>query len=87
MHLNSGEWCLLTIKVGRCLLRDIIKTRGMTIQQLANRLGVSRQQVSKYVNDKKKMSFETALNVAAVLDVSVMELYEIIEVGTESGRH
>lgn len=77
----------MTIKVGRCLLRDIIKTRGMTIQQLANRLGVSRQQVSKYVNDKKKMSFETALNVAAVLDVSVMELYEIIEVGTESGRH
>lgn len=77
----------MTVKVGRCLLRDILKVKGMTIQQLANRLGVSRQQVSKYVNDKKKMSFETALNVAAVLDVSVLELYEIFEVGTKHGRH
>ncbi|WLR53594.1 helix-turn-helix transcriptional regulator [Mesobacillus subterraneus] len=76
----------MTVKVGRCLLRDILKVKGMNIQQLANRLGVSRQQISKYVNDKKKMSFETALNVAAVLDVSVMELYEIIEVGTKNGR-
>ncbi|WP_170289300.1 helix-turn-helix domain-containing protein [Metabacillus lacus] len=76
----------MTVKVGRCLLRDILKDQGISIQQLANRLGVSRQQVSKYVNDKKKMSFETALNVAAVLNVSVLELYEIIEVGIKNGR-
>lgn len=72
----------MTIKVGRCLLRDILDRKGMTIQDLANRLGVSRQQVSKYVNNKKKMSLETAVSIAWVLNVNVLELYEWIEVGT-----
>lgn len=54
----------------------------MTIQDLANRLGVSRQQVSKYVNNNKKMSLETAVSIAWVLNVNILELYEWIEVGT-----
>lgn len=71
----------MTVKVGSCLLRDILYKRKMTIQELANHLGVSRQQVSKWVNGRKKMSLETAVNVSIVLNVNILDLYEWIEVG------
>lgn len=55
----------------------------MTNQDLADRLGVTRQQVSKYVNENRKMSLKTAINIAIILNVSVFDLYELIEVGAK----
>lgn len=67
----------MTIIVGRCLLREILEDRKMSIQELANKLDVSRQQVSKYVNNSRKMSLETAIKIAYVLNVDVLDLYEV----------
>lgn len=53
----------------------------MTQFQLANRLGVSEQQINKYVNDRQKMSLQVAKNIAVILNCHIDDLYEWLEVG------
>lgn len=53
----------------------------MTQVELADKMGVRVQQVSKYVRDERKMSLQTAINIAAIIKCHVEDLYEIIEVG------
>lgn len=72
---------VLAHKVGRCLLKDLLKNRKMTQQELANQLGITVQQVNKYVLNKQKMSYETAFKIAEVLNCKMEELYEQIEAG------
>lgn len=71
----------MPLKTGRCLLRDILRKRKMSQQELADLLGVSKQTISKYVRNEVKMSYNTALNIAFILKCDMSELYEIIEVG------
>ncbi|MDO6451889.1 helix-turn-helix transcriptional regulator [Oceanobacillus profundus] len=71
----------MAYKVGRCLLRKKLKDVGMTQLQLANRLGVSEQQINKYVNNRQKMSLQVAKNIAVILNCHIDDLYEWIEVG------
>lgn len=53
----------------------------MTQQQLSDRLGVTVQQVNKYVRDKQKMSLKVAKNIAAILNCNIEDLYEWDEAG------
>lgn len=48
---------------------------------LARRLKVSKQQINKYATNEQKMSIQTAKNISFVLNCSIEELYEWIEVG------
>lgn len=74
---------VLAYKVGNCLLRSRLKERHMTQQELANRLGITVQQINKYVMNRQKMTLETAYNIANALDCYVEELYTWNEVGTK----
>jgi transcriptional regulator with XRE-family HTH domain len=38
----------------------------MTQAKLAERLGVSEQQMNKYVNDRQRMSINVAKNISAI---------------------
>lgn len=62
-------------------IKDILKSKGMTVGELADRLGVSRQALSKQI--KGKLLVETAERIASVLDVPVWQLFvsedEILE--------
>jgi transcriptional regulator with XRE-family HTH domain len=49
----------------------------MSQQELSRRVKKSKQTISRYVNNQSIMSYETALNIAAVLDCTMEELYEI----------
>lgn len=71
----------LAYEVGRCLLRYILKEKGMTQSDLANKLGVTEQQINKYVNNRQKMSLKVAKNISAILGCQIEDLYEWIEVG------
>lgn len=51
----------------------------MTQQELAERTGMTKQTISRYVNNAHIMSFEAALNISKVLDCTMEELYEIWE--------
>lgn len=71
----------LAYKVGRCLLRQLLKDANMTQVELATRLDVTKQQVNKYVLNHRVMSLEVAVNVAEILNCDVRDLYEWVEVG------
>lgn len=55
-------------------IKEILKEKGLTQQELADKLGISRQALGKQI--KGKLLVETAQNIADALDVSITELFE-----------
>jgi plasmid maintenance system antidote protein VapI len=69
----------MAYRIGKCLLSNILEELGMTPAELARRLGVHRQQVDKWINDKQHMSMESAKNVSAIIGLEhADQLYEWI---------
>ncbi|EPD82639.1 MULTISPECIES: helix-turn-helix transcriptional regulator [Paenibacillus] len=64
---------------GNCRLRLLLQRAGMKQAELARRTGYSRHQISNWVNDREKMSFDAAATVAFTLDCHMEELYEFHE--------
>lgn len=83
VKIIGKEGVYLAFKVGRCLLRYRLQKAGMTQRELAYRIGVTEQQVNKYVNNRQGMSYEVAYNIAHVLRCRMEDLYEWVEVGQE----
>lgn len=54
-------------------IKEIIKQRGMTIGDLAEKLGVSRQALSRQIQGK--LLVETAERIAMALDVPIWQLF------------
>jgi DNA-binding Xre family transcriptional regulator len=75
-------------EVGKCLLSDLLQEKRMTQQDLANRLGVSRQQIKHYTSEKKPriMTLHIAKNIATILDCNIEDLYEWIPVEVRKKR-
>lgn len=65
-------------RVGKynCLLTDLLKNAGMTQKELADKIGVPKQQINKYVKNQRRMSYNTAQKVAEALNCSMDQLYE-----------
>lgn len=70
------EGITLAYKVGKCQLPILLHKTGMSQQELATRLGVSRQQINKYNKNRVVMSYQVAYNVSVILGCSMSELYE-----------
>jgi len=68
----------LAYKVGRCLLRSLLRKFDMTQIELADKLNVTEQQINKYVNDRQRMSIEVARNISEILNCRIEDLYEWI---------
>ena len=64
------------INVGKCLLLDILKQKNVTQQELAEKIGVTKQQINHYIKNRRIMSIQIAANIAYVLDCEIMDLYE-----------
>lgn len=71
----------MAYEFGRCRLRELLKDAGMDQVDLAIKLNVSKQQISKYVNNERYMSLLNAKKVASILHCQIEDLYEWIEVG------
>ena len=54
-------------------IKEILKERGMSVNELAERLGVSRQALSRQINGK--LLVETAQRIADALDVPLWQLF------------
>lgn len=63
---------------GRCLLLQILKNKGWSQQDLADRAGIMKQQINRYCLNKTKMSLDTALNIALTIGCNVEDLHEIV---------
>lgn len=80
----------MAISRGRCRLRFLLARAEMTQAELSRRTGYSfdddpsdrqgysPQQISNWVNNREKMSYEAAATVAYVLKCHMEELYEQI---------
>lgn len=55
-------------------IKEVMKEKGIGVQELADKLGVSRQTMSKQL--KGNILVETAQNIADALGVSIAELFE-----------
>lgn len=73
-------------EVGKCLLSDRLLQTRMTQQELADRLGVTRQQINSYTNDRRVMTLAIAKNIAAILRCEIDDLYDWIPVGVRNKR-
>ncbi|PLR93235.1 helix-turn-helix transcriptional regulator [Bacillus sp. T33-2] len=72
----------MAYQIGKCLLSERLRQAGMTQAQLAERLGVTRQQVSKWVRGQQRMTLESAKNVSVILDCYIEDLFEWIPAAT-----
>ncbi|MEY8188609.1 helix-turn-helix transcriptional regulator [Peribacillus simplex] len=61
--------------VCRCLLQDIRKSRGLTQQQLADRVGMTKSTISDYENLRYIMLVSTAKVIADELNCRIDDLY------------
>jgi putative transcriptional regulator len=57
-------------------IRELRATREMTQQELADRVGVTRQTIIAIEQDKYSPSLETAFKVALVLGVSIEQCFQ-----------
>ncbi len=60
----------------KCYINEWITKRGYKKGWIADRLGVSRESVSKWANNKSTPSLETAFKLAAILNCKVDDLWE-----------
>jgi putative transcriptional regulator len=51
------------------------RRKGMTQQELADKVGVSRFHINKIENGKSKMSVGLALRIAKTLDVTLNDIF------------
>ncbi|NRD80341.1 helix-turn-helix transcriptional regulator [Bacillus sp. BRMEA1] len=70
----------MTYKIGKCLLSVHLQKKRMSQQELADRVGKTKQTISRYVKNQSIMSYEAAVNIAAELNCEMEDLYEIIKV-------
>lgn len=68
-------------KIGRCRLRSILRARKLRQTHFAEMVGMSKQQINDYVNNRVIMSIETARRFAKILDCQIDDLYEWEEDG------
>lgn len=57
-------------------IKELCKERSITLNQLAERIGVSQPSISGIATGKQKPSFDTLDKLADALGVSVAELFE-----------
>lgn len=65
-------------------IKELCKERGITLNQLAERIGVSQPSISGIATGKQKPSFDTLDRLADALGVSVAELF--VPQGSEAVR-
>ncbi|MDR7318877.1 helix-turn-helix transcriptional regulator [Brevibacillus nitrificans] len=74
----------MAFKVGRCLLLQHLTNSELTQQELADRVGMTKQQVNNYAHNRGVMTLENAINIASVLGCPVEKLYELEVVSVDA---
>lgn len=65
-------------------LKSARESRGMTQQELADRIGMRRETILHLENNRYNPSLEMALKIAQVFDLRVEELFQLKDTGGQS---
>ena len=57
-------------------LKKLRKEAGLTMQELADKVGIVQSQISKLEGDSPNPTMRTALKLSEVLDVALHHLFE-----------
>ena len=57
-------------------VKEICQEKGITLKQLAERMGVPPESLSRAISDKGNPTLSTIRNIAEALSVSVVDLME-----------
>lgn len=68
-------------------IRELRKKKGLTGEQLADKIGTSKSYVSEMENGKKFPSGEFLRRLSEELDASIVELFEDHELGNDIMSH
>lgn len=66
------------VMVGRCLLAEILHSKRMSQQDLADKSGIHKTEINDYIHKRKGMSLRTARTLAKALNCYMDDLYEWI---------
>lgn len=73
----TGGCPMLEVEIGQCLISILLERRGMSLGQLSNLTGISKQRLSDYANGvRPSMNIKTAKIIAIALNCSIEDLYE-----------
>lgn len=62
-------------------LKSVRESRGMTQQELADRIGMRRETILHLENNRYNPSLEMALKIAQVFDLRLEELFQLKDTG------
>ena len=65
-------------------LKSVRESRGMTQQDLADRIGMRRETILHLENNRYNPSLEMALKIAQVFDLRVEDLFQLKDTGGQS---
>ena len=65
-------------------LKSVRESRGMTQQEVADRIGMRRETILHLENNRYNPSLEMALKIAQVFDLRVEELFQLKDTGGQS---
>ena len=73
---------MLTLRI-----KEICRDKGITLNDLAEKIGVSQPSISDIATGRQKPSFDTLEELATALDVPVTELFDTQKEGTITCPH
>lgn len=59
------------------LVGEYRTSRGITLEQLADKSKISKSTLNRIENEQSKVSFENMIKIAEALDVKMEDLYKI----------
>lgn len=65
-------------------LKSVRESRGMTQQELADRIGMRRETILHLENNRYNPSLEMALKIVQVFDLRVEDLFQLKDTGGQS---
>jgi putative transcriptional regulator len=66
---------MIEIVIGKCLIPNLLKLRGMSQVDLAAITGISTTQINEYISGKRMMTLRNAKKIAYALNCSIDDLY------------
>ncbi len=76
---ENREWLTVSLKIAM-KIRKILKDKNLKQTDLAERMGVSPQQVNKILSGKENLCIETIIKVAKALDLSFSQITDIRQI-------
>ena len=56
-------------------IKDVLKEQNATAKELAERVGISRENITNIINEKSKPAFDTLVKISEALIVPLSELF------------